>query len=156
MFAKHARPLLVAAALASGGWSHADAASDAQPRRLWSAGSAEVRLKADTTTTGDRSDSQPWRPASAGSAEVRSKADATTAGRVSDSPRQAERPEIVIRAGDRVRATVRIGVVEAVVIAIAEQSGVAQQIIRVVNPDSRRAIRARVVAAGEVEVVNGR
>ena len=65
-------------------------------------------------------------------------------------------PPTLIRAGDRVRVTARINGVEAVVIAIAEQSGVAQQIIRVVNPDSRRAIRARVVAAGEVEVVNAR
>ena len=66
------------------------------------------------------------------------------------------RPPTLVRAGDRVRATARVGNVEAVVIAIAEQSGVAQQIIRVVNPDSRRAIRVRVVAVGEVEVVNAR
>ncbi len=66
------------------------------------------------------------------------------------------RPPTLVRAGDRVRATARVGGVEAVVIAIAAQNGVAQQIIRVVNPDSRRAIRVRVVAAGEVEVVNAR
>ena len=66
------------------------------------------------------------------------------------------RPALLVKAGDKVRATVRVGGVEAVVVAIAEQSGVADQIIRVVNPDSRRAIRVRVVAAGEVEVVNVR
>jgi flagella basal body P-ring formation protein FlgA len=62
----------------------------------------------------------------------------------------------VVRAGDRVRATVRVMGIEAVVVAVAEQNGMPDQIIRVVNPDSRRAVRARVVAKGEVEVVHGR
>jgi len=62
----------------------------------------------------------------------------------------------VIRAGDRVRATVRAWGVEVAVVAVAEQNGMPDQIIRVVNPDSRRAVRARVVAKGEVEVLNGR
>ncbi len=62
----------------------------------------------------------------------------------------------VIKAGDRVRVTVRSGPVVATLTAIAEQSGRPDQIIRVVNPSSRRAIHARVVAAGEVEVADVR
>jgi flagella basal body P-ring formation protein FlgA len=62
----------------------------------------------------------------------------------------------VIRAGDRVRATVRGAGVEVAILAVAEQNGVPDQMIRVVNPESRRAVRARVVARGEVEVVDGR
>ena len=62
----------------------------------------------------------------------------------------------VVRAGDRVRATVRVLGIEAAVVAVAEQNGMPDQVIRVVNPDSRRAVRARVVGKGEVEVINGR
>lgn len=62
----------------------------------------------------------------------------------------------VVRAGDRVVATVRDRGVEVSVVAVAEQNGVADQVIRVVNPDSRRAVRARVVSKGEVEVISGR
>jgi len=62
----------------------------------------------------------------------------------------------VVRAGDRVRATVRARGIEVAVVAVAEQNGMPDQIIRVVNPDSRRAVRARVVAKGEVEVLNVR
>jgi len=61
----------------------------------------------------------------------------------------------VIRAGERVRATFRSVGFEAAVVAVAEQSGQPGQLIRVVNPDTRRVIRARVVAKGEVEVFNG-
>ena len=49
----------------------------------------------------------------------------------------------VVRAGDRVRATVRGVGIEAAVVAVAEQNGMPGQIIRVVNPDSRRAVRTR-------------
>lgn len=70
------------------------------------------------------------------------------------SPGRAARPAPVIRAGDRVRVIARIGGLEAVLVGIAEQSGRPQQIIRVVNPDSRRAIKGRVVRAGEVEVID--
>ena len=62
----------------------------------------------------------------------------------------------VIRAGDRVRVTMRAEGVEVVLTAIAEQSGRPDQIIRVVNPSSRRAIRVRVIGAGEVEVADAR
>jgi flagella basal body P-ring formation protein FlgA len=62
----------------------------------------------------------------------------------------------VVRAGDRVRATVRGLGVEVALVAVAEQSGIPDQIIRVINPDSRRVVRARVVAKGEVEVLRDR
>jgi flagella basal body P-ring formation protein FlgA len=62
----------------------------------------------------------------------------------------------VVRAGDRVVATVRGLGLEVSVLAVAEQNGLPDQIIRIVNPDSRRAVRARVVAKGEVEVLSGR
>ena len=61
-----------------------------------------------------------------------------------------------VRAGDRVRITVHQDGVEATVTAIAEQTAGIDQVIRVVNPSSRRALRARVVAAGQVEVVHER
>lgn len=59
-----------------------------------------------------------------------------------------------VRAGDRVRVTVRRGGVEATAMAVAEQTAGLDRIIRVINPSSRRAFRARVIAAGEVEVVD--
>lgn len=62
----------------------------------------------------------------------------------------------VVRAGDHVRATVRGLGIEVALVAVAEQSGMPDQIIRVVNPDSRRVVRARVVAKGEVEVLSDR
>jgi flagella basal body P-ring formation protein FlgA len=58
-----------------------------------------------------------------------------------------------VRSGDEVRLTVREGGVEATVTAVAEQSAGIGRIIRVVNASSRRALRARVTAPGEVEVV---
>ena len=63
---------------------------------------------------------------------------------------------VVIRAGERVRVTARVYGVEAALTAIAEQSGRPGQTIRVVNPSSRRAIRVRVLGAGEVEVIDAR
>jgi flagella basal body P-ring formation protein FlgA len=62
----------------------------------------------------------------------------------------------VIKAGDRVRVVIREAGVEVTLTAIAEQSGRPDQIIRVINPSSRRAIHVRVVAAGEVELANAR
>jgi flagella basal body P-ring formation protein FlgA len=61
--------------------------------------------------------------------------------------------EPVVRAGDRVRVTARARGVEVEVVAVAEQSGRPDQVIRVVNADSHRAIRVRVVSAGQVEVL---
>jgi flagella basal body P-ring formation protein FlgA len=59
----------------------------------------------------------------------------------------------VVRSGDEVRLTLRLSGVEATVMAVAEQTAGLGQIIRVVNASSRRALRARVTAPGEVEVV---
>jgi flagella basal body P-ring formation protein FlgA len=57
-----------------------------------------------------------------------------------------------VRAGDRVRVSVHESGVNATVTAVAEQTAGLDQVIRVVNPSSRRTFRARVVAPGEVEV----
>src|SRR4051812_18881939 len=62
----------------------------------------------------------------------------------------------LVRAGAVVRASVRIGLVDLTVGAIAVQSGHRDEVIRVVNPGSRRVFRARVVDSGEVEVVDVR
>jgi flagella basal body P-ring formation protein FlgA len=62
----------------------------------------------------------------------------------------------LVRAGATVRASVRIGLVDLTVGAIAAQNGRRDEIIRVVNPGSRRVLHARVVDAGEVEVVDVR
>jgi flagella basal body P-ring formation protein FlgA len=59
-----------------------------------------------------------------------------------------------VRAGDRVHVSVHDGGVNATVTAVAEQTAGLEQIIRVVNPSSRRTFRARVVAPGEVEVTD--
>ena len=64
-------------------------------------------------------------------------------------------PVSLVHVGQHVRITVRSGAVEAVLVGVAEQNGALEQVIRVVNPDSRRVLRARVMAEGEVEVVNG-
>ncbi|HUK36215.1 MAG TPA: flagellar basal body P-ring formation chaperone FlgA [Vicinamibacterales bacterium] len=61
-------------------------------------------------------------------------------------------PVPVIRSGDRVRAILRVDGVEVETMAVAAESGGLDQVIRVVNPGSRRAIRARVQAPGQVEV----
>jgi flagella basal body P-ring formation protein FlgA len=39
---------------------------------------------------------------------------------------------------------------------VATDNGAMNQVIRVVNPETRRSMRARIRAAGEVEVVNER
>jgi len=62
----------------------------------------------------------------------------------------------VVRSGDQVRLTVRLGGVEAAVMAVAEQTASVGQVIRVVNASSHRPLRARVTAPGEVEVVHER
>jgi flagella basal body P-ring formation protein FlgA len=61
-------------------------------------------------------------------------------------------PVPAVRSGDRVRAVVRTTTVEVETIAVAAESGAIDQVIRVVNPESRRSMRARVRAKGEVEV----
>lgn len=58
-----------------------------------------------------------------------------------------------VRNGQIVVATARVDGVEATARLVAAGSGEPGAIIRVVNQDSRRAMRARVVAAGIVEIV---
>jgi flagella basal body P-ring formation protein FlgA len=65
-------------------------------------------------------------------------------------------PEPIVRAGDLVRTHARVGEVEVVAVMVAGESGNADEIIRVVNQETKRALRARVLSRGEVEVVNVR
>lgn len=65
-------------------------------------------------------------------------------------------PEPLVRLGDVVRTHARIGEVEVIGIMVAGESGNADEIIRVVNQETKRALRARVLSRGEVEVVNVR
>lgn len=65
--------------------------------------------------------------------------------------------EPVVRAGDRLRAVVRLSAgVEVAGVAVALQSGGPRDVIAVMNPESRQTRRARVVASGEVEVIDVR
>jgi flagella basal body P-ring formation protein FlgA len=63
-------------------------------------------------------------------------------------------PVPLVRSGDVVVVRTRINGIEAEGRAIASQNGVAGEVIRLVNPDSRRTLRGRVVSAGEVEVIH--
>jgi flagella basal body P-ring formation protein FlgA len=64
--------------------------------------------------------------------------------------------EPVVRAGDVVRARVHVGDVEVVGSGVAAENGLKDEIIRVINQESRHAFRARVLGSGEVEVVDVR
>lgn len=64
--------------------------------------------------------------------------------------------EPLVHAGDIVRAHVRVGAVEVIGELVAAENGVRDEVIRVVNSESRHATRARVVGDGEVEVVHVR
>jgi len=65
--------------------------------------------------------------------------------------------EPMVKAGEHVRALVRLGAgVEVEGVAVALQSGGRQQVISVMNPESRQTRRGRVVGRGEVEVVDVR
>jgi len=61
-----------------------------------------------------------------------------------------------VHAGDPVTARARIGEVEVTSLLVASDNGNVGAIVRVMNPDTRRTLRARVVASGIVEVVNVR
>jgi flagella basal body P-ring formation protein FlgA len=61
----------------------------------------------------------------------------------------------LVRSGDNVVARVRVPGVEVRGRAVASQDGNLGEIIRAVNPDSRRPLKVRVIARGEVEVVHG-
>ncbi len=62
--------------------------------------------------------------------------------------------EPLVRAGDVVRAHARIGDADVVGDMVAVESGNRDDVIRVVNQETRRAAHARIAARGEVEVVN--
>lgn len=62
----------------------------------------------------------------------------------------------LVKSGDEVQTVVRIGALEARGAAIASQSGALGDEIRVVNADSKRALKARVTGEGEVEVIHQR
>jgi flagella basal body P-ring formation protein FlgA len=62
----------------------------------------------------------------------------------------------LVKSGDEVRTIVRIGALEARGSAIAAQSGALGDEIRVVNAESKRALKARVSGEGEVEVIHER
>ena len=65
-------------------------------------------------------------------------------------------PEPVVKAGDVVRARVHVGDVELAGSGVAAENGQKDDVIRVINQESRHAFRARVVGSGEVEVVDVR
>jgi flagella basal body P-ring formation protein FlgA len=60
----------------------------------------------------------------------------------------------IVRAGTPVTAIARVGDVEVSAAFVAVDSGNAGDVIRIANPDSHRTLRARVVSAGTVEVLN--
>ena len=62
----------------------------------------------------------------------------------------------LVKSGDEVVTVVRIGALEARGAAIASQSGALVDEIRVVNAESKRALKARVTGDGEVEVIHER
>lgn len=62
----------------------------------------------------------------------------------------------LVRSGEEVRALLRIGEVELATSLIAAQNGAKGQVIRVVHPETRKSVRARVTGKAEVEVVNVR
>jgi flagella basal body P-ring formation protein FlgA len=59
----------------------------------------------------------------------------------------------LVKSGDEVQTVVRVGSLEARGTAVAAQTGALGAEIRVVNRDTRRSLRARVIGAREVEVV---
>jgi flagella basal body P-ring formation protein FlgA len=61
----------------------------------------------------------------------------------------------LVRSGDNVVTRVRVPGIEVRGRAVASQDGNLGEIIRAVNPDSRRPLKVRVIARGEVEVVHG-
>jgi len=64
--------------------------------------------------------------------------------------------EPLVKAGDVVRARVHVGDVELAGSGVAAESGVKDEVIRVINQESRHAFRARVIGSGEVEVIDVR
>ena len=58
-----------------------------------------------------------------------------------------------VKTGQHVTAFSRVGSVEVSATLLAAESGVSGDIIRLVNPDSRRAMRARIVSSNRVEII---
>lgn len=69
-------------------------------------------------------------------------------------PRHAIQAVQAVRTGQNVTAIARIGGVEATAVMVAAGGGDAGAVIRVVNRQSRRALKARVVSAGIVEIIH--
>lgn len=63
-------------------------------------------------------------------------------------------PLPLVASGETVRVRVALAGLEVEASAVASQTGDFGEVIRVVNPDSGRALRARVVGRREVEVVD--
>jgi flagella basal body P-ring formation protein FlgA len=61
-----------------------------------------------------------------------------------------------VRSGEHVRTTVRVGAAELGATLVAVGNGSIDDVIQVVNPQSRRTLRAKVIGKGEVEVVDVR
>ena len=64
------------------------------------------------------------------------------------------RVQPLVKAGETVRTTVRLGGIEATGQAVAQQSGHRNDRIRLINPESRRPLFGRVTGPGEVEVIH--
>ena len=62
----------------------------------------------------------------------------------------------VVERGDNVLVVVAAGAVEVTAAMVASDGGQPGDVIRVMNPDTKRFLRARIVKAGIVEVVDGR
>ena len=63
-------------------------------------------------------------------------------------------PVAAVKAGQAVTAIARIGSVEATAKLVAVDNGAIDDVIRILNPDTRRTLRAKVVSPGVVEVLN--
>jgi flagella basal body P-ring formation protein FlgA len=61
-----------------------------------------------------------------------------------------------IEPGDRVTAVATVGAIEVSAVLVAADGGPIGATIRVVNPETRRVIKGRIVAEGRVEVLYGR
>jgi flagella basal body P-ring formation protein FlgA len=61
----------------------------------------------------------------------------------------------LVSSGQQVLLRAIVGGIEARGVGVAVESGQQGSVIRVVNPDSRKTLVGRIVAAGEVEVVHG-
>jgi flagella basal body P-ring formation protein FlgA len=58
-----------------------------------------------------------------------------------------------VKSGQTVRAVATVGAVEVTASLVSMQNGQIGDVIRVVNKDSRRELRARVIGEGAVEVI---